>query len=116
MILVVDDSQERRDLFASSLHGAPVEFAQTAHDAILLLGERLFDWLFLDYDLDANPMMDAVENTGFEVAKWLKQHPDRMPTNIIIHSLNLEGAGRIKDVLPRAEIVPGAWVELGGSK
>jgi CheY-like chemotaxis protein len=113
LILVLDDSQERQEKFWQKLDNQKVSndvyYAETAKHAIELLQLYIFDWAFLDHDLGGKVMVESVENTGYEVALWLSKNQDRMPKNIVIHSLNPEGAKRIKGVLPQAQVLPCAW-------
>jgi hypothetical protein len=50
------------------------------------------------------------EDTGYEVAKYLNENPDRQPETIIIHSYNHAGAKNMKSLLPTAQVIPGAWL------
>jgi CheY-like chemotaxis protein len=102
LILILDDSITRQQKFLDKLdwHN-DVYFADNAQDAISLLEKYLFDWAYLDHDLGGD--------TGYDVALWLNQNQDRMPKNIVIHSLNPVGAKRMKGVLPQAQVIPCAW-------
>jgi hypothetical protein len=49
------------------------------------------------------------EPTGYDVAKWLSENPDRQPNQIYIHSLNTVGARNIHNILPSSKLAPKAW-------
>ena len=54
------------------------------------------------------------EATGYTVAKWLRDHPDKKPNRIIIHSFNNVGAKNMQDILPGSILAPGYWIEKNG--
>ena len=115
-ILVLDDDNTRQRVFQQALIGKILEQAYTAEEAIQKLKDHPFDIVFLDHDLSGKVMVVSGKGTGFEVAKWLRDNPGRMPKQIIIHSFNPVGAQNMKDVLPEAIICPGAWTRIKDGK
>jgi CheY-like chemotaxis protein len=108
-VLVLEDDEERIRGFRRRLRKHTVRCIGTAKDAIKLLSQKKFDYLFLDHDLGLKNNALAEGNTGCEVAKWLKENPSHKPAVIIIHSLNAQGRQNIKACLPEAIELPLAW-------
>jgi CheY-like chemotaxis protein len=111
-ILILDDDQNRHKIFAQKLIGHEVVHTYTAMATIACLKNEYFDYVFLDHDLGGKVMVESGEGTGYQVAEWLSHNVKCQPTNIIIHSFNPAGAQNMKNVLPNAEILPGAWIKL----
>lgn len=112
-ILILEDDPARMLKFFRALsRKANLTFVETSRNAIQELQEHIFDWTYLDYDLGGRILANAIEDTGYEVALWLREHPERMPKNVIIHSLDFDGAKRMNQALPQAQIVPAAWYNL----
>ena len=108
-VLVLEDDKERIRDFKHRLRKHTVRHAGTAKNAIQQLTAKKFDCLFLDHDLGGTENALPEENTGYEVAKWLKENPGHKPAVIIIHSLNAQGRQNIKSCLPEAIELPLAW-------
>ena len=112
-ILILDDDQTRHKFFNRKLIGHSVTNVETAADAIKHLSEDTFDAIFLDHDLGGEIFVNSfgpILNTGYAVAKWLSENPEKQPKQIFIHSLNPVGADNMKALLPDAALVPGCWV------
>jgi len=100
-ILVLEDNFERQEQFKKNLAGHNVEIIDSSKIAIeKFIGEK-WDLLFLDHE--------SGENTGYEVAKFLEENQQHMPSNVIVHSLNTVGAQNITNALPSAIHIPFAW-------
>ena len=116
-ILILEDNQERINVFRQKLEadGVEVMFTEIVDECIELLKDNEYQYLMLDHDLGGNIYVesDGDELTGWHVAKWLSEHPDRQPETIIVHSLNEGGRKRILSLLPNALDVPGAWLVVG---
>jgi CheY-like chemotaxis protein len=112
-ILILDDDLCRHEFFNMALIGHIVKSTTTAAETIEELKSNNFDVVFLDHDLGGQQMVESGDNTGYEVAKWLSEHPNRIPNQVIIHSFNPAGAKNMKAVLPQAAICPGAWTKIG---
>ena len=65
----------------------------------IFLREDPFDIIFFDHDLDNRQMVDSrEENTGYQLALWLKEKNFTFD-QIIIHSMNPAGAKNIQDTI-----------------
>jgi CheY-like chemotaxis protein len=112
-ILILEDNPERHKAFRHNLVGAVLKIVTTVEECIHALKTDMWDALFLDHDLGGEAFVDPSEKeTGYHVAKWLEDNPDRKPSTIIIHSLNYSGAARMKMCLPDAVVSPGAWTSV----
>lgn len=107
-ILILEDSKKRAREFANNLGGfrAFAVIVAMAQSCISMLENIDVDVLFLDHDLGGTP---SDENSGYAVACWLEQHPERKPSVIVIHSMNPIGAARMKMALPEAIYAPCIW-------
>jgi len=112
-ILVLEDNRERINIFRNNLQtdGVSLTFAITVPACVQALELEEYDYLFLDHDLGGKVYVpsDGDEETGWHVAKWLSEHPDRMPPQIFIHSLNENGRKNMMSLLPDATELPFAW-------
>lgn len=96
-IFVLDDDRRRHRWFQKRFKGDQVEIAETVETAKEMLAKNGYDALFLDHDLlphhyESNDHLDFV-NTGFEVARWLNEHPDlQRAATIIVHTRNADAA------------------------
>jgi len=108
-ILILEDDLARRILFTEHLSGHAVVPVTLASTAIELLEKEEWDWLFLDHDLGGEIMVPSESNTGYAVAVWLEEHPERKPQHIILHSMNPVGREKMQRALPEAIQLPGAW-------
>ena len=112
-ILTLEDDPQRHVKFRENLSGAHLLIVEKVEDAIAKLKDESWDWLFLDHDLGGQQMVDSSDpTTGYWVAKWLEENPDRQPGNIIIHTCNTPGAKNMLTCLPDAQYVPFAWMKV----
>ena len=110
-ILFLDDQQSRHDAIAKYLIGYNLVHVYTAIECIEHLDKHNWDAVFLDHDLGGHIYVDSKEtNTGAEVARWLKEHPDRQPPHMYIHSFNPVGAMDMWHNIPKAIIKPISFV------
>ena len=114
-ILILEDDKSRQDKFMQNTVGHIRLIVNTARDCIESLEEAVarlnsIDILFLDHDLGGHIMQASGPGTGYEVAEWLSQHPDRKPKHIIIHSFCIHGAQNMLQVLPEGGYEPGVWL------
>ena len=102
-VLIVEDDEVRCAWFRARLKGWEIDITCDAQRAIELLSERDYAAILLDHDLiEEHYFSDAEddERTGYAVAHWLAEHPDRQrDATILIHSLNYTGAQRMLDAL-----------------
>jgi len=109
--LVLDDDLSRLESFRTkALAGHEVTTVSRVSDCIEQLMDHEFDMLFLDHDLDGKVYVPSGPGTGYAVAEWLRDHPERKPKKIVLHTFNQFGAAKMKEVLPEAEYVPAAWL------
>jgi len=111
-ILILEDDPERQQCFQRNLVGHDVIITDKAKTAIQLLSDQEWGLLCLDHDLGGQVYVKSGEGTGYEVAVWLEEHPDRQPPQIILHSLNPAGRENMKRCLPGAIDLPFAWVKI----
>ena len=109
-ILILDDDQRRLDQFQQRLIGHVTCCVKTSKETIQKLSEDLWHVLFLDHDLGGTTYAPSGPGTGYEVAKWLSEHENRKPDQIIIHSFNAPGSKNMRALLPEAFYNPGAWI------
>lgn len=103
--LVVDDDLSRRHFFLSA-HRLPG--AYLAHEpalAIQILKQGAIDVVFLDYDL-------APGLSSEPIAWHLAEMKTGTEAQVFIHSANPFGQEVLKEILPRATIVPFGSFEI----
>lgn len=113
-VFLLDDDVLRHNWFAKQFKGDALDIAVDPARAVELLERNRYDLVFLDHDL--LPEHYYAENhdderTGYAVARWLSERPDRQAAStIIVHTRNADGALRMVDMLRRvgrqAEHVP----------
>jgi CheY-like chemotaxis protein len=113
-VFLLDDDVLRHEWFARQFEGDRVDVAADAAGAIETLASNHYDLIFLDHDLlpehyYAKEFDD--ERSGYAVARWLSERPDRSAVaHIIAHTRNAEGALRmvklLRNVGRQAEHVP----------
>jgi len=112
-ILILEDDKARVQRFEEKLKGEDifVIFTDVVSACISALECSDFDVLFLDHDLDGKVYVpsDGDEPTGWHVAKWLSENPERQPAKIFLHSLNHAGRIEMMKQLPNAIDFPFAW-------
>jgi CheY-like chemotaxis protein len=110
-ILILDDSQSRLLTFRRKLIGAVVICVEHVSDCIREIEENEpFDYIFLDHDLDGKIYVPSGPGTGYEVAQWLKNHPDKMPGKVIFHTCNEKAGPLMLEELPDAVFLPGVFM------
>lgn len=120
-VFLLDDDALRHEWFARHFRGDRLDVASDAPRAVELFDAHTYDLVFLDHDLlpehyYAESFDD--ERSGYAVARFLAERPDRQPTStVIVHTRNADGALRMIELLRRtgrqAEHVP---FHLLGSK
>lgn len=115
-ILILEDDLERTKIFQKNLIGHEVCIIDTVAEAIQKLKEEDWTDLFLDHDLGGKVMVPSGPETGWEVAKWLSENPERQPNQIILHTFNGPGRANMKALLPQAIEAPGVWLTLKEEK
>jgi CheY-like chemotaxis protein len=113
-VFLLDDDVLRHEWFAKQFAGDRLDVAADPARSIELLSANQYDLIFLDHDLlpehyYAEGFDD--ERSGYAVARWLSERPDRCAVaQIIAHTRNADGALRMVELLRRvglqAEHVP----------
>lgn len=104
-ILFLDDDPQRHVAFQKFIakkgltDTTELHACFTAQEAIELLKNNEYDAIHLDHDLGGKIYVEEVENTGYEVALWIRDHLESLPNLIIIHTYNPAGAERMMNVL-----------------
>lgn len=114
-ILILDDCLERHKSFKKNFSPPhAITPVYTADEAIQQLQANQFDAVFLDHDLGGAVYVDSHGETptGYTVAVWLSQNPDRTPEKVYVHSLNPAGAANIARVLPQSILAPFLWTRV----
>ena len=112
-ILILDDDNVRHVNFSQRIFGHKVIHTYTAQECIDALENRSkFDICFLDHDLGGQVFVKSGKGTGYEVAEWLRDNPEKQPDRIIIHSLNPVRVDNMIACLPKAERIPFAWCKI----
>lgn len=121
-ILILEDDPVRQKAFKAWLNpDHDVYIVATAQECIAHLDTpidgriwKMFNVLFLDHDLGGEQNVPSGPGTGYEVAQWLVDHPDKIPGQVIVHSMNPVGNSNIVQlisrVFPGVESAPGCWV------
>jgi CheY-like chemotaxis protein len=109
-ILILEDDPERHRAFRKRLEDPVI--VTTAAECIRLLETEEWSDLYLDHDLGGQVYVESGPGTGYEVACWLEEHPERKPSRIVLHSLNPAGRAKMKAALPDAYDRPGIWLPM----
>jgi CheY-like chemotaxis protein len=113
-VFLLDDDTFRHEWFARQFKRDRLDVASDAARAIEMLASYNYDLIFLDHDLlPEHYYAEAFddERSGYAVARWLSERPDRLATSqIIVHTRNADGALRMVELLRRvgrqAEHIP----------
>lgn len=97
-ILIVEDTPERQAILKNLYKDHAWILVNTARRAIRMVKSYAFDIISLDYNL-------ATGESGDDVAKIIATSQNK-DTKVIVHSMNKQGADRIKAYLPDVDIVP----------
>jgi CheY-like chemotaxis protein len=101
-ILILEDDGSRVNTFIEKYYVHDLTIIENSYDAIDLLGQTVFDCIFLDCDLgDRN-------GSGLDVSAFLQSHPDNLnnQANIIIHSWNSPATKNMLKDIPYASWIP----------
>lgn len=114
-VLIVEDNEHRIKEFKKRLEGHSVIITDKPKVAIEHLKNEEFDFIFLDHDM-GSVFEQPGEGTGYEVAEWISNHPERKPNKIFIHSMNNVGASammlKLGDAGIRATYIPFLWTKI----
>jgi CheY-like chemotaxis protein len=105
-VLILEDNIERIEFFHERLKTHTITYTDQVDIAKTELLKGTYEYLFLDHDLDDRTYVDSEEkNTGYQLCRWLAEHPELTFKNIIIHSMNSIGAQRMMELLCDREAV-----------
>lgn len=111
-ILILDDDFIRHEHFSKKFSESILKHVYNSEMCIEALKNEDWDVVFLDHDLGGKIYVNSnEENTGYQVAKWLSNHKDRIPNKIFIHSYNSVGSKNMKSLLPNSILCPGVWLQ-----
>lgn len=106
-ILFLDDNLERWKSYRFKTIGCVTKHVLTAKQCMLaLMNDEKYDLVSLDHDLGGKTFQQEKENSGTEVAEFIKhmlptyKYPDR----IVIHSWNPQGAERMMHLIAPTKI------------
>jgi len=97
-ILIVEDTPERQEILKKLYKDHAWVLAHTAQRAVKLLSVFEFDLISMDYNL-------AGPDCGDSIASFIPESINA-ESKILIHSMNKQGADKIKKFLPNADYVP----------
>ena len=100
MILILEDEYQRIEQFKQRYPDALI--TQNAAAVIALLKICHIDLLSLDFDMGT----PTIDNDGGKVSAFLREHPEYMPDQVIIHSWNPVGRRRMLQDIPGAIVAP----------
>lgn len=110
-ILILDDDKFRLKIFNRKLIGAVVTCVETEKECIREIQDNdPFDFIFLDHDLYGKVYVPSGPGTGYEVALWIKDHPEKKPGKVILHTCNEHGIVKMREVLPDALPLSGLFM------
>lgn len=110
-ILILDDDLNRHSIFKMAFIGSNITSVEKTEFCIQeLLENDPFDIVMLDHDLDHRVYVPSGPGTGYEIAEWLRDHPEKMPRLVILHTCNRDGAAKMLEVLPNAKYFPALFM------
>ena len=109
-ILILEDDPERVRYFTKNFLNAKKTISDKVDIIIEKLKESDWDMLFLDHDLGGHTFVPSgkFEQTGYDVAKFLRDNPQFLPKEIFVHSLNPVGSENIMNLIP-CKRIPFIW-------
>lgn len=97
-VLIVEDTEERQQILTSLYRAHAWILVYTGRRALSLLDAYDFDIISLDYNLRG-------DLTGADVSRAISCSRNK-DARIVIHSMNVKGAGQIAKILPQAVHFP----------
>ena len=110
-IFILEDDPRRMVYFRKEFenYGHSITWKETADEAIEHLKNHYDEYsnIFLDHDLGGQVYVDSNEhNTGHTVAKWIAENTNGPYDHIVIHSMNIPAAERMRMLLEDSNAVP----------
>lgn len=93
-VLLIEDDNRRQQFFSEAFDGSLIDYATNATKAIESLKSNSYDLVCLDYDL-------SLEQKGTEVADFICKNNMIKKFDILVHSMNDDGAKKIVDLIGR---------------
>lgn len=109
IVILEDDTNRMREFYKKLKDRATIEWFEDVDmcEAFIIENKNKVSMIFLDHDLGGEIYVNSQEyNTGYTMAKKIKEIYGEKYPEIIIHSLNPAGAKNIQDVLPNGERIP----------
>jgi CheY-like chemotaxis protein len=104
-ILILEDNAHRISFFKAALKGHKLTFCAHARAAKQALKKNSFEMIFLDHDLQGEPIDPESENSGSEVARYIAEHEIECAC-IVIHSENSIGSDAMAAILENSHVIP----------
>lgn len=96
-VFILEDDINRIEKFRQKLRQHSVTYCDDVPTAKALLKKDKYEIIFFDHDLGGEQMVPSEHpNTGYQLAKWLREQ-DMHFEQIIIHTCNPGGGDRILD-------------------
>lgn len=108
-ILILEDAEYRITAFKNNFSNCNLTITSDVQECIQLLSTNVYDFLFLDHDLDQRIYTPSDERSGFWVAKFVAENPQFKPEIVCLHTKNQYGIVNMKQVLPNAIVTPEIW-------
>lgn len=117
IILILEDAEYRINDFIKNVDSDKYILILTNHvkDCIYYLKNIKIDILSLDHDLNGKKHVEIGEDeTGYDVALFLKDNPEYKPNKIFIHSKFEKGIRNMINLIPEAVVTPLLWENKEG--
>lgn len=99
-ILILEDSNERQQLFKNLLKSHNIFITDKISEAIKACEDIQWNIMFLDHDLDQQGWVSSKEeNTGYSFVKWLVSTNFQKKSLNYVHSMNPIGANHMVNLL-----------------
>lgn len=116
-ILFLDDDKSRVDTLGHKVSNDTIDWVTNFTDFVDRITKNRYDLIMLDHDLG-----DDSPETGYDIAKWIVDHWDDLPSlcPIVIHSMNCVGNKNMLGVLaplagPMVYAIPGGWMKISAT-
>lgn len=104
-ILLLEDNANRIRFFKNGLKGQHLTICGHVRAAKKALKKGQFDAIFLDHDLQGEPVEPESENSGSEVARYIVEHEIDCDC-IILHTENPIGRDAMEAILEQSQTIP----------
>jgi len=112
-IFILEDDPNRMKTFKKALSGHSIDHATNCEEGRTIVSSNTYDLIFLDHDLGGEQMVDSShENTGYQLAKFMKENGYNTEVPCIVHSCNPDGADNIASLLCHAVKIPFPFIDF----